>query len=146
MKSRLAVFLVAALAYGGYRVYPHLAPAVQVSQAAPFTDLAKVAASMSRHDKANLRDAYETLSKAVAADPDEDPVFVDTPAVRRAHRAALLFVWRGVLSNQAGEVPGLREALEGAVDSRIGSSEIPMNPALRAEAAKAFHDIAKSLQ
>lgn len=149
MKPRIVIALVAALLYGGWRVLPqvqNVIPPVPVVSPAPFQQIAVLAAGMSAGDRAAMRDAYSTLSRAVAADPDEDPTFVDVAAVRRAHRAALLVVWRGALDNKPGEVPGLREALEGALSSRVGADDVPLNPALRAETAKAFSDIAASFR
>lgn len=149
MKLNVWAAILLAVGYGLFRLSPNIpAPVTPVAPVvvAPFADLADIARKLSREDRQSLRDAYATLSRAVAADPPDDPVMVDTAAVRRAHRAALLFVWRGVLGNQAGEVAGLREALESALDQRIGGEEVPMNPALRATAAKAFDDISASLQ
>lgn len=149
MKPNAWAAIVLAIGYALFRLAPQTLPVPLPGPApvvAPFSDLAGIAQKLSKEDKQALRDAYATLSRAVASDPLTDPVMVDTAAVRRAHRAALLFVWRGVLSNQAGEVAGLREALEAALDQRIGSEEVPMNPTLRATTAKAFDDIAASLQ
>lgn len=149
MNARMAIALVAALLYGGWRVLPHVNAVINVVPAvgkAPFEAIGKLAAGMTPSDRAAMRDAYATLSRAVAADPEEDPVFVDVAAVRRAHRAALLVVWRGLLNHKAGEMPGLREALEGALNSRVGADDVPLNPALRAEVAKAFLDISASFQ
>lgn len=151
MKPRLIALLAVAIAYGGFRAYPLAVqltprPTPVPAAAAPFADIAQLVGKMSRHDRSALHDAYSTLAKSVAADPPQDPVFIDTAAVRRAHRAAMLFVWKGVLDNQAGEIPGLAKALEAAIDSRIGSSDIPMNPTLKADTAKAFEDVAKSVK
>lgn len=148
MNRRIAALLLA-LAYGAWRVAPvavRLVPMPAVSVAVPFEDIGRLTAGMPPDDRVALRESYLVLSRAVAADPDSDPVFVDTDAVRRAHRAALLVVWRGVLDNRAGEVAGLRESLERAVESRIGSGEIPMNPTLKADTARVFADIAASVR
>lgn len=149
MKPNALAAIILAIGYAIFRLSPQPLPApapAPVPAVSPFTDLAAIAQRLSKEDRKALQDTYATLSRAVASDPLTDPVMPDTPAVRRAHRAALLFVWRGVLSNKAGEVEGLREALESALDTRIGSEEVPMNPALRAATAKAFDDIASSLQ
>ncbi len=150
MKPNVIAALLLAIGYAMFRLAPSVplpAPApAPAPVVAPFTDLAGIAQRLSREDRQALRDTYLVLSRSVASDPETDPVFIDTPAVRRAHRAALLVVWRGVLSNQAGEVAGLREALESALTERIGSEEVPLNPALRATTAKALDDIAASLQ
>mgnify|MGYP003325764897 CR=1 FL=1 len=147
MNARLLACVVLALAYGVYRVAPSLPVPIQPPSAAvPFDSVGKLAAGMSQEDKVAMREAYQILSRSVRADPAEEPVFIDTAAVRRAHRAALLTVWKGVLDNKTGEIPGLKEALEGAVNARIGSGDIPMNPSLKGETAKAFEDIAASIR
>lgn len=114
--------------------------------AAPFPEVAKVAGGMNAEDRGVLADTYLILSRSVAANPTLEPVFPDTAAVRRAHRAALLYVWAAVLKNRVGEVPGLRDALEQAVAARIGKEDVPLNPDLQQQAAKAFSDIAASFR
>lgn len=148
MNLRIAVCIALALAYSAWRLAPRLtlpmppAPSVAV----PFEDIGRLTSRLPADDRVAMRESYLTIARSVAADPATDRVFEDTAAVRRAHRAALLFVWRGLLDNKAGEVTGLREALEAAVESRIGSGDIPMNPTLQADAAKAFEDIAASVR
>lgn len=149
VKSRILICAVIAIAYGAYRFAPlidgpHVVPPPPA--VVPFNDVAAAAAKLTADDKAAMRVAYETLSRSIAADPAADPVFLDTAAVRRAHRAALLVVWKGLLDNKTGEVTGLREALEAAVNGRIGAADVPLNPSLKAEAAKAFADIAASMR
>lgn len=144
----MAICVAIGLAYAAYRISPAIIPSRPTPapvQPAMFDDVARAAGKMSKGDRAAVREAYLILSRAIAADPAADPVFPDTESIRRAHRAAILVVWKGVLENQAGEVPGLREALEGAVAKRLGADDIPLNPSLRAEAAKAFSDIAASI-
>lgn len=144
---RIAICICLALAYGAYRLWPAAsAVVVTPSVAVPFEAIGSLSASIAADDKVALREAYLILSRSIAADPSSDPVFLDTAAVRRAHRAALLTVWAGVLANKAGEVPGLREALESAINARIGTADIPMNPTLKADASKAFADIAASIR
>ena len=147
--NRSIICLVLALAYGAWRVSPHLAQAIPKpapSVAVPFESVGKLSSQLNADDKSALRSAYLTLSRAVAADPAADPVFIDTAAVRRAHRAALLFVWKGVLDNKTGEVAGLKDALEAAVNTRIGTADIPMNPQLKADTSKTFSDISASIR
>lgn len=121
-------------------------PAPAPSPSATFPAVAAVAVKMQASDRAALADAYLILSRAVAANPTLEPVFPDTAAVRRAHRAALLYVWGAVLGNRAGEVSGLREALEQSLASRIGTEDVPLNPAIQNDAAQAFADLAASLR
>lgn len=113
---------------------------------APIKGIADVASKMSAADRKVMADAYDAFSRAVAGDPVDDPVFPDVAGLRRAHRAMLLCVWRGVLDNKPGEVPGLREAVEGAFDQRIGSDDVLLNPSAKQSAAKAIADIAASIR
>ncbi len=122
------------------------APTPTPTPSAPFSDVAALAASMAAEDRIALAQAYEILSRSIAANPVNEPVFPDTAAVRRAHRAALFYVWGAVLKNKAGEVAGLREALEGAVAQRIGTDDVPLNPELQKDTAKAFADLASSFR
>lgn len=142
------ILLVAALgiAYLIYRMGGAALPAPTPTPAALFPDVAAVAARMNQTDRAALSDAYLILSRSVAANPTLEPVFPDTSAVRRAHRASLLYVWAAILGNKAGDVPGLREALESALASRIGTEDVPLNPAVQKDAAQAFADLAASLR
>lgn len=146
--TRLTASLVIGVAYLLWRVLPALQPSIAPTPAVavPFDGIAKAASSMTAADRSAMHEAYLILSRAVAADPSTDPTFTDTAAVRRAHRAALLVVWKGVLANKTGEVPGLREALESALNSRIGTADIPLNPALKADTAKALGDMAASFK
>lgn len=148
MRTRLLVCFVVAAAYGAWRLAPQIdmLPVPVPSVAVPFESIGKLSSSLTSDDKVAMREAYIILSRSIAADPSADPVFIDTAAVRRAHRAAMLTVWKGVLDNKTGEVAGLKEALESAVNARIGTADIPMNPQLKAEAAKAFSDISASFR
>ena len=144
--KRILLIAAIALAYAVFRVgVPHI-PTLPPSPSATFPKVAAVAAKMQAGDRAALADAYLILSRAVAANPTLEPVFPDTAAVRRAHRASLLYVWAAVLGNRAGDVPGLREALEESLASRIGTDDVPLNPVLQDDTAKAFADLAASLR
>jgi hypothetical protein len=56
----------------------------------------------------------------------DDPAIPSTAALNDVHRAALLFVWRGVLGNEPGKYEGLREELEGLLKSAIGEADVPL--------------------
>ena len=105
-----------------------------------------LARKMTAAERAGMADAYETLGRSIAADPAEDPVFVDTAAVRRSHRAAMLVVWRGVFDNEPGKYPDLREAVEGEVERALGLADVPLNPALQQQVAKTFTSISASFR
>jgi len=147
--NRVLIALALAIVYAVFRFAPIPSlpiPTPTPASAVAFPDVAAVAQKMSAGDRSALAAAYLILSRSVDANPTIEPVFPDTAAVRRAHRAALLYVWAAVLNNKAGEVPGLREALESAIASRIGTEDIPLNPENQKEAAKAFADLAASLR
>lgn len=144
------ILLAIALAVGYIAVrgggLPSLPVPAPTPAGVPFPDVALAAKGMAASDRASLSQAYGILSRSIKANTVEDPVFPDTAAVRRAHRAAILYVWRAVLKREPGEVSGLREALEGAVAQRIGTEDVPLNPALQADAVAAFADIEASLR
>jgi hypothetical protein len=147
--KRILIALALAVAYAVFRFAPIPSlpiPAPAPATATTFPEVTAAAKTMSAGDRSALAAAYLILSRSVEANPTIEPVFPDTAAVRRAHRAALLYVWAAVLGNKAGEVPGLREALESAIASRIGTEDIPLNPENQKEAAKAFADLAASLR
>lgn len=147
MKRYLAI-AVLGIGYLVYRtgVVPALPAPPPPAVVASFPEVSAAAQKMRPGDRAALADAYLIFSRAVAANPTLEPVFPDTAAVRRAHRAVLLYVWAAVLQNKAGEVPGLREALESAVAGRIGTEDVPLNPDLQAQTATALADIAASIR
>lgn len=114
--------------------------------AKPISGLAAYARKMTAAERAGISEGYAILGRAIAANPETEPVFPDTAAVRRAHRAALLVVWRGAFNNEPGKYPGLREALEGEVAKGLGDADIPLNPTLQQQAAQTFLDISASLK
>lgn len=144
--NRWLLCLILAAGYLVYRAQPSVIPAVIPAIGRPFPEVTAKAAALTLEQRKALSDTYTVLSRSVAADPAEDRVFPDTSAVRRAHRAGLLFVYKGVLQGATGAAPGLREALEGSLNARIGDGDIPMNPTLQAETSKAFADLAASLE
>lgn len=147
--ARIIACVLAAALYWAYTKAPSIdppQPTPVVPAAITVPALAKFLPVVSREDRSALADAYEILKRSVAASPASEPVFPTVGSVRNAHRAALLCVWRGVLGNQPGKYPGLAEALEGVLTERLGKDDIPLNPALQQEAAKAFGDIAATLR
>jgi hypothetical protein len=101
---------------------------------------------MSVRDRTALREGYQILARSIDADPPEEPVFDTVLAIRQAHRAALLCVWRGVLDNPPGKYPGLREALEECVHKRLGSDDAAVSPPIRQDAVAVLNEIAGTLQ
>ena len=125
-------------------------PAGPVAPVAPdavvVPSLAKYRSQMTVEDRTALAQCYEILAKSVAANPVDDPVIPSTATLNDVHRAALLFVWRGVLGNEPGKYEGLREELEGLVKQAIGEADVPLNPAVQKDAATLFTNIARSLR
>ena len=101
--NRLAICAVLGVAYVVMRVNVHHVVNPVVPVAVPISQIGEVAKRMSAEDRSGLHDAYMMFSKAVAADPVEEPVFPDCAALRRAHRAMLLSVWRGGAGGRAGQ-------------------------------------------
>jgi hypothetical protein len=118
-------------------------PAIDVAGLTPpERTLWQTAARLTTEDRATIRDFYSGLARAVAADPVQEPAIPDTPSLRRAHRAGLLFVWSGLAGNQPGKYPGLSDALEGMLTASIGQEEVPLNPAIRQSAVDCFNKVA----
>lgn len=137
--NRVLICLVIALGYVLFRE-----PAQDATK--PKGPVAAIASKMTQDERASLSLAYETLARSIKANPVDEPVFPDTAAVRRAHRAALLCVWQGALASQPGKYPGLREALEGEVEGSLGLDEVPLNPELQRRVADTFLTISASLK
>ena len=146
--NRLVLCVALATAFFFYRHAQQppgpVAPVTPEVVAVP--SLAKYCRQMTGDDRAALAQCYEILSKSVAANPVDDPVIPSVAALNDVHRAALLFVWRGVLGNEPGKYEGLREELEGLVKDAIGDADVPLNPAVQKDAATLFNNIARSLR
>lgn len=142
--NRTLLCVVAALAFAFWRAnsLPSPGPNEPTPAVAPAGSLVAIAQTMDRQDRTNMAEAYQILARAVAADPQDEPVFDSTQAVRLAHRAAMLAVWRGVLGNKPDKYPGLGEKLEGVLEQRIGKDDVPLNPTIRQESVRAFQEIA----
>lgn len=143
--NRLALCAALAVAFFFYRQQPGpVAPVVPPAVAIP--SLARFRSQMSTEDRTALSQCYGILSKSVAANPVDDPVIPTTAGLCDVHRAALLFVWRGVLGNQPGKYDGLREELDGLVANAIGEADVPLNPTVQRDAAALFDAISRSLE
>ena len=136
---------------GAYLVYRHgggelRVPLIPTPVVARVEELVELAKTMNSQDKRALREAHQILARCIDADPVDEPVFDTVLAIRQAYRAALLCVWRGVLDNPPGKYPGLREALEGAVQKRLGSDDAAVSPPIRQDAVAVLNEIAGTLQ
>ncbi len=138
--NRILLCIVIALGYVAFRSRPPhpVAPLIPgVSEKFSY---------LSMSDRRALSETYAIIAKSVAANPVDEPVFTDIGDVRRAHRAALLSVWRGVLGNQPGKYPGLREGLESYVDQQVGSADVPLSPQVQQQAVDAFQKLSDALK
>jgi hypothetical protein len=150
--NRYILTVSLAVAYAIWRLSDQIdgvkpvAPPTPAPVVTPVTELSTFRSKMSSQDRESLSQAYEILSRSVAANTTNDPAFPTVGSVRAAHRAALQCVWRGVLGNQPGKYEGLAEALEGAVEKRVGKDDIPLNPTIQQQVVQTFADIAASLR
>lgn len=135
-----------ALAYMVYRYQGDTKPSPLVPAVKPVTELIDLAKTMTSKDKLALREAHQILARSIDADPPEEPVFDTVLSIRQAYRAALLCVWKGVLDNPPGKYPGLKEALEGAIQKRLGSDDAAVSPPIRQDAVAVLNEIAGTLQ
>ena len=146
MNRALAVACLS-LAYIAARPYisdvtPTIVPVVPLP---PDTlGLNSVVQGMSADDRTALRETYATLSRAVADDTSDEPVFATTGAVRSAHRAALHVVWKGAMNNNPGKYPGLREGIERVMADEVGMDDVAMSPALRSSVSQTFDKLSKA--
>lgn len=138
--TRLALCLALAIGWAAYRQGGLPIPKAPGAQVA---ELVTVAKGMSQADRSALEQTYAILARTIEANPAIDPVFSDTGSVRRAHRAALLAVWRGVLGNQPGKYPGLREALEGVLSKNLGDDDVALSPTLQEKAVATLTSISQ---
>jgi hypothetical protein len=101
---------------------------------------------VSRSDVEHLATFYTGLARAIESDPPAERVLTSTASVRAAHRAGMLFLWRGFVGETPGKYPGLRESMEGALTAAIGDSDVPLTDSLRKSAATCFHQMAAVCQ
>lgn len=118
-------------------------PAVDLNALTPalrtlFDNLRRV----SRDDLDTLATFYAGLARGVAADPPEEAVLTSTGQLRRAHRAGLLFVWRGIQNNDPAKYEGLGASIEGVLTEAIGAADVPLNPTIRLSAVECFNKVA----
>lgn len=145
---RITLCVLLALGYMAYRngyVTIPVKPVV-VIPVEPATGLEGYAKRMTPEERAAVRDFYAMLGRSIAIDPEVEPVFPDTAAVRKAHRAGMLMVWRGALGNDPGKYPGLREEIESALATAMGTDDVPMNAQRKADVSKAFTAVSEAFQ
>ena len=107
----------------------------------PYKAFSVAVASLTPQQVAALQDYYSGLARALRSDPQGEPVLPTTTSVRTAHRAGLLFLWKGSLDSVSN--PSLQSSIEGVLDSLLGRESVPLNPSLRQKAADGFDKLAQ---
>ena len=134
----------------GFLFAPAVAPVVPgvdvENLTPPYAALRQELLALTPAELGHVRDFYAALSRAVEADPASDPVMPTTASLRLAHRAGLLFLWRGALGNQPDKYPSLRVGIEGVLTDAIGEADVPLNPAIKQDAASCFSTVAALCQ
>lgn len=109
--------------------------------AEPYRAFWQSVAGLTAQQRTALREFYSGLARSLRADPPSEPVLVSTTSVRAAHRAGLLFLWKGSLDSTSN--PSLQSSIEGVLDSVLGRESVPLNPSLRQQAADGFDTMAR---
>lgn len=114
-------------------------PSVDVNTLSPaYRALHSSLGAVGSGDRDTLGKFYAGFARAVAADPLDEPVLRQTEDVRRAHRAALLFLWRGMAGNQPDKYPGLSDGLSAVLSEALGAGDVPLNPTIRKATEECF--------
>lgn len=120
----------------------NVSPGVDINTLSPaFRELHSSLGAVTSADRQTLSTFYRGLGRAVAADPLAEPVLQTTETVRRAHRAGLLFVWRGLAGNQPDKYPGLSNALSAVLSEALGAGDVPLNPTIRKATEECFNKV-----
>lgn len=130
----VAVLLAVSLAAGGLstlKSVPLPFPPPVVPAATGLLD------GVSRSDAANIRAFYEAMADIVVRDgTSKTPVVSTTGDLRNRHEYALSMAF--VNTGMVGKYPGLGEKLDAHLLESIGSTDVPLDAALREKAARAF--------
>ena len=130
-----ALLLLVGLAAGGASFLDGLKiPAPVVPQPAG------ILAGVSRSDAAQLRAFYAAMSDIVVRDGSSpEPEVKGTLDLRNRHRSALKLAFAN--TGMVGKYPGLGDRLDAHLLQAIGETDVPLDQALRARAAKAFAQV-----
>lgn len=128
----IAALLALALAAGGVSVVG--VPKVPVPVV---PDAQGILAGVSRADAANLRAFYEAMADIVVRDGSGGkPAVASTLELRVRHEYALRMAFAH--TGMVGKYPGLGDRLDAYLLDAIGSTDVPLTPAIREKAARAF--------
>lgn len=113
---------------------------------APYRKLNQDLAALTPAEVRQLGDFYAGLARSLKADPPDEPVLTTVQGVRAAHRAGLLFLWRGILNVPPDKYPSLRGSIEGVLSDAIGEADVPLSPSIKQAAIACFEQVAALCQ
>jgi hypothetical protein len=154
LRRLVAASLIVAAAYGSFQL-PSLSgfvslPAVAVTVPTPTPELQKLVepvaralAGASAADRATWAAVWSKAAIVIDAEAKTNtPIFRDVPSLRVLTITALEIGWRRIARNSPGKWPGLREAVEAAMGSVLGSDAVPVTDAMRGSYADVCRAIA----
>lgn len=121
-------------------------PVDDLTLPAPYRKLNQDLGRMTPDEVRNLGDFYAGLARSLKADPPEEPVLTTVEGIRAAHRAGLLFLYRGILNIPPDKYPSLRGSIEGVLSDAIGEADVPLNPTIKQAAIACFEKVAALCQ
>ena len=154
LRRLAAASLIVAAAYGSFQL-PSLSgfvslPAVAVTVPTPTPELQKLVepvaralAGASAADRATWAAVWSKAAIVIDAEAKTNtPIFRDVPALRVLTVTTLEIGWRRIAGRAPGSLPGLREAVESAMGSVLGSDAVPVTDAMRGSYADVCRAIA----
>lgn len=141
MNATSRVLLCSVIAVSYFGIYKR-----QGSPELPTDGLSKIAASMSSEDRDSVAQYYKTFGRAIAKDPEAEPVFATSADVRKAHRAGMLILWKGALGNESGKYPDLRQAIEDHLAENVGLDNKQLSPDEKQDVGESFIELGKAFE
>ena len=154
LRRLAAAALIVAAGYGSFQL-PSFSgwvnlPAVAVTVPTPSPELqqlvepvARALAGASAADRATWAAVWSKAALVIEAEGKTNtPVFTDVPSLRVLTVTALEIGWRRIAGKAPGSLPGLREAVESAMGSVLGSDAVPVTDAMRGSYADVCRAIA----
>ena len=121
-------------------------PVDDLTLPAAYRPLNRDLAALTREEVRMLGEFYSGLARALKADPPDEPVLTTVEGIRAAHRAGLLFLWRGILNIPPDKYPSLRDSIEGVLSDAIGKADVPLSPTIKQAAIACFEQVAALCQ
>jgi hypothetical protein len=154
LRRLAAAALIVAAGYGSFQL-PSFSgwvnlPAVAVTVPTPSPELQKLVEPVTRSlagasaaDRATWAAVWSKAALVIDAEGKTNtPVFTDVPSLRVLTVTALEIGWRRIAGRAPGSLPGLREAVESAMGSVLGSDAVPVTDAMRGSYAQVCRAIA----